>query len=210
MRMLPVVPLAAALLLGLGAPALATHGERAAVSVAVPREAELGQTVEVQARVTDAAGIPIPRALVLFVARVAFLSAESDAVLADARTDESGIATAQFEARTEGTLLIRAVFEGDQRYDEAIAESELAVVGHTQLFAEHAGVRLPGLNAGPAALPMFRDGTPVVGLIQGTSRLWPLVSGWPIALALMIVWSLYVSVVLLLFRITAAAKEERA
>lgn len=210
MRMLPVVPLAAALLLGLGAPALATHGARAAVSIAVPREAEIGQTVEVQARVTDAAGIPITRALVLFVARVPFLSAESDAVLADARTDESGIATAQFEARSEGTLLIRAVFEGDQRYDEAIAESKLAVVGHTQLFTEQVGVRLPGLNAGPAALPMFRDGTPVVGLIQGTSRLWPLVSGWPIALALMIVWSLYGSVVLLLFRITAAAKEERA
>lgn len=210
MRASLVAPLAAAFLLGLGAPALATHGERAVVSLAVPPAAELGQTVEVQARVTDAAGIPIPKALVRFVARIAFLSAETDVVLADARTGPDGVATASFEARTEGTLLVRAVFAGDRRYDEAIAEGELAVAGSGQLYAQHAGVHLPGLNAGPAALPMLRDGTPVIGLIEGTSRLWPVLSGWPIALALMIVWSLYASVVIQLFRIVAAAKEEGA
>ena len=53
------------------------------------------------------------------------------------------------------------------------AEGALAVGGDAQLFAQHAGVHLPGLNAGPAAIPMFQDGSPVVGLIEGTSALWP-------------------------------------
>lgn len=205
LRSLPCLVLA--LLLASAGAARAEGGEPTVLALAVPADAQLGQTVEVQARLTDAAGIPIPKATVLFTAPLAFLSAESDVVLADARTDAQGIATARFEARSEGRLVIRAAFRGDERYAATAAERELAVGGDAQLYAQHVGVLLPGLNTGPVAFPMLRDGTPTVGLIEGSSRLWPLLSGWPIALALMIIWSFYASVVVMLFRIVAAAKE---
>lgn len=202
------IPFAAALLLALGGAARAEGGQPTAIAIAVPAEAQLGQTVQVQARLTDASARPIAKRLVEFTATLAFLSGGGEVVLADARTDDKGVAIAEFEARTSGRLAIRAVFRGDDRYAAASAEAELAVAGDGQLFAQHAGVHLPGLNAGPAALPMLENGSPVVGLIEGTSALWPLLSGWPIALALMVVWSLYGSVVVLLFRIVAQAKAE--
>lgn len=206
MARLLVLPLAAALLTGLGTAARAEGGEPTTIVVAVPPEAELGQTVEVQARLTDAAGGPVAKRLVEFTTTLAFLSGGGEVVLADARTDETGVAAAEFEARTAGRLAIRAVFRGDDRYAAASAERELAVGGDGQLFAQHAGVHLPGLNAGPAALPMLQNGSPVVGLLEGTSALWPILSGWPIALALMVIWSLYGSVVVLVFRIVADAR----
>lgn len=201
-----VLPCVVAVLAATGASARAEGGEPTAITVAVPAEAQLGQTVEVQARLTDASGAPIPKALVVFTAPLAFLSGESDVVLADARTDEQGIASARFEARSAGRLAISAVFRGDARYAASSDRRELAVSGDGQLFVQHAGVHLPGLNAGPAALPVFQGTGPVIGLVEGTSRLWPLLSGWPIALALMIVWSLYGSVVAFVFRIASDAK----
>lgn len=203
---LVVLPIAAALLVALGAAARAEGGEPTALAAAIPPRAELGQTVEMQARLSDASGAPVAKRLVLFTATLAFLSGEGEVVLADARTDRDGVATARFEARTAGRLAIRAVFRGDDRYAASSAQGELAVSGDAQLFVQHAGVHLPGLNAGPAALPMFQDAGATVGLIEGTSRLWPVLSGWPIALALMIVWSLYGSAVVLMFRIVADAK----
>lgn len=201
-----IPPLIAALLLALGGSARAEGGEPTTITVAVPAEARLGQAVEVQARLTDGSGAPIPKALVVFTAPLAFLSGESEVVLADARTDERGIATARFEARSEGRLAISAVFRGNDRYAASSDRRELAVNGDDQVFVQHAGVHLPGLNAGPAALPVFQGTGPTIGLVEGTSRLWPLLSGWPIALALMIIWSLYGAVVVLIFRVVADAK----
>jgi len=201
------VPLLAALLLAMGSVALAQGAERTTLSLAVPPRAALGQVAEVRARLTDASGAPIPKATILFTAPLAFLQAEGDVVLADAETDADGAATAEFEVRTEGRMTIRAVFRGDARYAPSSATAELAVEGSSQLYTQHAGVHLPGLNAGPAVVPLVRDGSVSLGLIPGTSRFWPALSGWPIALALMIIWSLYGSVVVLLFRVARAGKE---
>lgn len=201
------VPLLAALLLAMGSVALAQGAEPSTLGLELPPRGALGQVAEVRARLTDASGAPIPKATIIFTAPLAFLQAEGDVVLADARTDENGVASAEIEARSEGRLTIRAVFRGDERYAPSSATAELAVEGSAQLYAQHAGVHLPGLNAGPAVVPIVRDGSVSLGVIPGASPLWPAMSGWPIALALIIVWSLYGFVVLLLFRVARAAKE---
>ena len=56
---------------------------------------------------------------------------------------------------------------------------------------QHAGVRIPGINAAPPAVP-------------AAASLWPEMSGWLIALVLIIVWSLYAFVALLVARIARA------
>lgn len=201
------VPVLAAFLLAMGSVALAEGPEPTSLDLAVPPRAALGQVVEVRARLTDASGAPIPKATILFTAPLRFLQAEGEVVLADAETDANGVAGAEFEVRTEGTLAIRAVFRGDERRASSTATAELAVEGSAQLYTQHAGVHLPGLNAGPAVVPLVRDGSLSLGLIPGTSRLWPAMSGWPIALALIVVWSLYGVVVVLLFRVARAANE---
>lgn len=200
------IPVLSALLVAIGSVALAQGEERTALTLSVPPHAELGQVAEVRALLTDASGAPIPKATIVFSAPLTFLQAKGDVVLAEALTDENGVADAEIELRSEGGLAIRARFGGDERYAASAATAELAVEGSEQLYTQHAGVHLPGLNAGPAVVPLFRDDGVGLGLIPGTSRLWPAMSGWPIALALMIIWSFYGFVVVLLFRVARAAK----
>lgn len=194
--------------LGTAAPASAEGGEPTSLVVAVPAQVPLGATVEVRARLNDATGAPIARERVRFTAPLAFLQGSSEVTLADARTGADGVAVATFEARTAGDLEVSAVFDGDARYAPSSAKGRLAVSGDHQLLAQDAGVRLPGLNAGPAEIPALRGGGTEVALVEGTSRLWPFLSGWPIALVIMVIWSLYASVALILFRIVAAARQE--
>ncbi len=196
------------LILASSTQALATGGEQTALTIAVPPSADLGQTAEVRARLVDASGAGIPKATILFTARLPFLEGESEVVLADARTDADGVATADFALRSAGTIALSAVFQGDERYAPSRASAKVAVSGSEQLYEQTAGVRLPGLNAGPAQIPVFQNGGPAIALVQGTSKLWPALSGWPIAVVLMIIWSLYGTVVVLLFRITNAGRGE--
>lgn len=199
--------IALALLVALATPALAAGSAPTTLTIAVPPQVELGQLAQARARLTDASGTPIAKATVLFTATLGFLSGESEVVLADARTDAAGVAVGEFEARTEGTLTIGAVFAGNDTYAPARASAPMTVEGSDQLYVQHAGVHLPGLNAGPAAVPVLGDRGVSLGVIPGTSRLWPAMSGWPIALVLMIVWSLYGLVVARMFRLARAAPD---
>lgn len=182
--------------------ALAAGTERTAISIAVPPRAAVGQVAEVQAKLTDASGAAIAKALVLFTTKLSFLEGESDVVLADARTDATGLAVADIDLRTDGSLQITAVFQGDDRYAGAKATALIEVASSGQVYEQQAGVKLPGINEAPTVVA----GTPSVGLLQSFSRFWPALSGWPVALVLMIIWSFYGAVVVLLFRIVSAAK----
>ncbi len=199
-RRLLAVPLAALLLGASGAAALADDREATTLAAAVPSEARLGQTVELRARLLDSSGAPVAKALVVFSASLSFLSDEGEVVLADARTGADGIATARVAVRTEGGLDVTAAFRGDERYTPSSAAGRIVVSGDVQLFSERAGVVLPGLNRAPLA------GGASAGLTSGLAGLWPALSGWPVALVLMIIWSLYGSVVVLVFRIVRDAK----
>jgi hypothetical protein len=126
-------------------------------------------------------------------------------VLAETTTDASGAATAIVELRLAGTFEIRAVYLGDERHAPAIASAPITISGDAQLYVESAGVRIPGLNEAPLT------GTVVLGepngLLRAVSGLWPALSGWPIALVLLTIWSLYFFVAYLVTGIARAADE---
>lgn len=174
------------------------------LTFSAPAQATLGERVTVQARLVDAQGEPISGATIAIVAPLRFLNGGGDVVLWEGRADKNGNAVGSFEARVVGPLALRAVFRGDQLYAPAEALAELKVVeGATPLYSEHMGVRLPGLNE-PPGFGQVALVEPQDTVISRALALWPAMSGWPIAGALIVIWSVYASVVRLLFRIAAA------
>ena len=175
----------------LGSQASADDRAPTQITVAIPAQVALGQTIAAQARLVDGAGGPIAKAIVKFTAPLAFLGSGNDVVLAQATTDKNGIADVEFDLRTAGTLEVHAVFAGDDRHAPATVAATVAVQGDRQLYVQRAGVPVPGLNEAPPQAP-------------AADSLWPALSGWPIALVLIVVWSLYAFVALLVARIARA------
>lgn len=190
---------------GTSASPAASAAAPSALSIRVPAAAELGQRVLLQARLLDGSGQPLARAPVIFSVPTSFLNKSSDVVVAKALTDKEGRAAAEYEVRSAGQLTIQADYRGNERYAPAKASAEL-VVGEAprQLYTEHAGVRIPGLNAAPALGPTMVGLGQVRGPLAALSTLWPALSGWPIALALLVIWSSYAAVVVLTFRVAGA------
>ncbi|MBI4494035.1 MAG: hypothetical protein HY690_14695 [Chloroflexi bacterium] len=202
-------------LLALAAPGAAfaqTTAEPTTISVALPATAELGQLVTLQARLLDGSGQPLARAAVLFTSPSSFLNVSGDAVVGRAMTDEQGLAVATFEVRSAGQIAIQAEFRGSARLAPARGEATMAVgEAARQLYVQQAGVRVPGLNAPPAVGPLaMMDEASIPSPLAALYALWPSMSGWPIAAVLLTIWSLYVFVVALLFRVARAGGEVRA
>lgn len=189
---------------GSASPALAgTNPSR--LELSAPATGVFGETVIVRARLTDGQAAPIAGARIRFVAPIAFLNGASDVVLAEGRTGKDGVAVGGIELRSTRPLAVRAVFPGDDLYAPAEATAEIHVEGEEhQVYAQHAGVRLPLLNEAPAAGGIALGGTPQDGVLARMRAIWPAMSGWPIAGALIVVWSLFAFAVSLLFRISAA------
>jgi hypothetical protein len=166
----------------------------AAVAIAVPDTASVGQTVLLQARLVSSGSAPIAKATVDFTVQQTFLNVNSDVVVAQGVTDDTGLARAQWQVRTSGDLAVKAVYRGGQTYGPATASGAMTASGNQQLYTPTAGVRVPFLNWPPLA---------------ALAGLWPHASAWPIALALAIVWSLYARVATLLFRVSRDARGER-
>lgn len=191
--------LAALVFAVLTGPGVLAAGTPTAISIGAPATAELGQPITLQARLVDSTGAPLAKATVLFVTSAAFLSASGDVVVASATTTKDGLASTTWQPRRDGTLTIRAEFRGDTRYAPSRVATKVVVSGTEQLYTPRAGLHLPGLNAGPA-----------FGQVLGTSRFWPVLSGWPIGAILLLIWSLYGVVVILLFRIAAIVEPAHA
>jgi hypothetical protein len=162
------------------------------MAIAVPTTASLGQRVGLQARLVSASG-PIAKAKVSFVIPTTFLNNSGDVVVAEAVTDSDGLAATDFEARSTGSLSVKAQFRGDDRYAASEASAPVEVTGSQQLYVQEAGIQLGGLNAAPI----------------GQTGAWPhwALSGWPIAAVLIIVWSLYGTAVYFMSRISADADQ---
>lgn len=174
-------------------PAVGAEGtEKTAMAIAVPANANLGQRVSLQARLVSASG-PIAKAKVSFVIPTTFLNNSGDVVVAEAVTDSDGLAATDFEARSTGSLNVKAQFRGDDRYAASEASAPVEVAGSQQLYVQEAGIQLGGLNAAPI----------------GQTGAWPhwALSGWPIAAVLIIVWSLYGTAVYFMSRISADADQ---
>jgi hypothetical protein len=184
----------------LGSQASAADPVATKMTIALPAEAHIGQTISAQARLQDAAGAPVANATLKFTSTMSFLGSSSRVVLADAVTDKAGTVTVEFDLRTEGSYDVRAAFGGDDRYAFSNATATIKVAGSEQLYVQSAGVRVPGLNEPPAVDDPAVQG----GFAQILGGLWPRLSGWPIAIVLMIVWSLYLYVTVLVARISRA------
>lgn len=201
------------LLLSLSLPgaALAKESKEAtAIRIGAPAQLGLGDTTYVQAVLADSSGKAVAGATIYFVTPAGFLGNSGDEVVGKASTDKNGQAVSEFNSRDPGAITLRAEFRGDDRYAPANAETQINVTGDQQVYVEHVGVHIPGLNEAPPApvtaslKPTFEGVTPEV------QALWPSLSGWPVALALMTVWSVYLFVVVLIFRIAATGPQRRS
>lgn len=200
------------------------EAEPTAMSISVSPTAALGERVLLQARLIDSSGAPIANAPVFFTSPTSFLNASGDVVLAHATTNKEGLAIAEYEARSAGQLTVQAAFfcgpdhpahaqhargeghHGGIHHAAAKVRAQMVVAdAPRQLYVEHAGVRIPGLNSAPALGPTLMGTAPTVGPLAGMSALWPTMSVWPIALALLVIWSSYAVVVLLTFQVAASA-----
>lgn len=185
-------------------PLPASAADPVAITITAPATAATGDRIAVEARLSDARGEPIPAATILFVTPLAFLNGGGDVVMADARTGKDGIAKAEYEVRSAGRLTVRAVFRGDPHYAAAEASAEMTVSDGTALFAQEVGVHIPGLNSPPSFGIMLSE-------TRGPlAALWPAMSGWPIAAALLVLWSTYAFVVWLIFTIARASRAQPA
>lgn len=179
------------------------------MSIGAPAQMSLGERVTVQAVLVDRRGNRIPKATVYFTTRATFLNHDDDVVLAQAVTNQAGQAVAQFQNDFSGTITLRAGFRGDDRYAPSSVMTQIRAVGDEQVYVEHVGVDIPGLNVPPVIAPMAAVQSPARGVSLFVEGLWPSMTGWPIAAALIVVWSLYFFAVTLVFRVAAPESESQ-
>ncbi len=174
-------------------------GEPTAMSIGAPESAWLGQEVTLQVLLVGSDGRPVPNAEVLFVAPANFMGVSADAFLGKATTDKEGLAVMRLRVTQAGRFTLQAEFRGDDRFAPSQASTVIAVEGDAQLYAEGAGVHLPGINTPPPLAPsLFASLGPAATVATG---LWPSLSGWPIALVLLVVWGLYAFAVAMTFKV---------
>jgi Ni/Fe-hydrogenase subunit HybB-like protein len=172
------------------------------IALAFPAEAHIGQRIQAQARLTDAQGAPVTGAHIRLTTTIEFLGASSRTTLAEEVTDAAGEVMFDVDLRAEGTFDVRAAFSGNDRYGPSSATAKIALSGSEQLYVQEGGIKVPALNEAPiVAGTAASDRTGVAPFLSG---LWPALSGWPIALVLMIVWGLYGYVAILAARISRA------
>lgn len=185
------------------------------INISVTKTVQFGQSVQLSARLVDAAGAPISGAKVAFVVPDAFfLGATSDLLIAEVMTNKEGVAEAEYQARNTGWLEVRADFRGNDRFAAARATGRILVDElPRQLYVQHAGVQVPGLTA-PTLRQAHTEGERDIGGAvsppSGLAALWPTLSVWPIALVLLIIWSLYGVAVRQMFRIASAGVDDSA
>jgi len=186
----------------LGGQAQAADPIATQLEFALPPQAAIGQQLQAQVRLTDAQRAPVAKASIRIFMPQQFLGAATTVTLANGLTDATGTLTVTFDIRTAGTFDVRAGYAGDSRYAPSSASGRIVIRDGGQLYVEDTGVRIPGLNVMP-----FVDGGAASaegGVVSFFAGLFPRLSGWPIALVLIVVWSLYLYVALLVARISRA------
>ncbi len=177
------------------------------IVIGAPAQSNPGASLTVQALLTDSQGHPISKAVIYFTTQGTFLHDSSDVVLAQAMTNGSGQAVAQFADDFSGTIELRAEFRGDAQYAPSDATTSIATAGEQQVYAEHVGVDIPGLNVPPVRAPMASVQSPLGGIWGFVASLWPAMNGWPLAAILLLVWSMYLLAVRFVFRVAALGSE---
>lgn len=163
------------------------------INIGAPAQAPMGETLTVQAVIVDGQGHPISKEVISFTSQVTFLGKTSDVVLAQAVTNASGQAVAEFVNNFSGTFQLNAEFQGDAEYAPSTATAQVETTGSQQVYIEHIGVDIPGLNVPPFISPMASFQSPQPGILGLIKSLWPAMNGWPIAAILFLVWVTYLN-----------------
>ena len=178
------------------------------IVVGGPAESNLGETLTVQAVLADSRGHPISKVLIYFTTDTTFLSKKSDVILAQAVTNANGQAVAHFVNGLSGPLTVRAEFRGDNQYAPSTATTQINTAGSGQVYVEHIGVDIPGFNVPPVSAPVASvQSLQQQNILQFIKNLWPAMMGWPVAVVLLLVWSMYLLTVKFVFRIAALGHE---
>ena len=128
-------------------------GEHVELLLTLSSEVLSKPEVATELSLTDAAGHPIPKALVSFSVPLRFLEATDEVVVAQGVTDAAGIANVAFDIRTTGSLKVTVAFAGDARYAPSQTASQIVIGGDTQLYVQDAGVHVPALGASASRNP---------------------------------------------------------
>ena len=178
------------------------------ILIGAPAAPKAGGLFTVQAVLADNQGHPISKAVVYFTTQQKFLGSTSNVVLAQAVTNASGQAVAQFTDNFSGAFALQAEFRGDTSYAPSNATTQVGAAGAEQVYVEHIGVDIPGFNVPPVGAPMASVQSSQPGIVGFIQSLWPAMNGWPIAAVLLLVWSMYLFAVTFVFRAAASGNKE--
>ena len=117
------------------------------LQVSGPVGSTVGDTVELVATLTDAAGEPVANVQLLVEERIGFLDTKvSDVIVASAATNDAGVAVIRYAARREGdrSLLIR--FPGTDDFAQTSAGLGFTVAAGPATYTVEAPPGIPGVN----------------------------------------------------------------
>ncbi|MFQ5827382.1 MAG: hypothetical protein ACE5IA_08510 [Dehalococcoidia bacterium] len=112
----------------------------------LPTEGAVGQEMTVEARLTDESGVAVIGAEIVFRRVAEYMNATSELEIGRALTDERGVSTVSFVPRSEGQMLITALFVGDNQYGPTSISEEIPIQTGPSQYREEAGVDVPGIN----------------------------------------------------------------
>ena len=117
------------------------------LQVSGPVGATVGDTVELTATLTDAAGEPVADVQLLVVERVGFLDTKvNDVTVASAATNNDGVAVIRYAARRDGDRSLLVWFPGSADFEEASAGFDFTVADGPATYTVEAPPGIPGVN----------------------------------------------------------------
>jgi hypothetical protein len=173
------------------------------IEVGAPAQADLGKLMTAQAVLADSQGHPISGAQIYFTTEATFLGVTKDVVMAQGLTNENGQAVAHFPIDSTGTFNLRAEFRGDEQYAPSTATTQVQIIGDGQVYSDHFGAQPSGITAtqAGASAAAFQSLSPWNRALRSA------LSGWPVGIALLLVWSMYLVAMGYVFHIAFLAKE---
>jgi hypothetical protein len=157
------------------------HASHLRVSIAEPMPARVGQTSTLDATVTAAGtGTPVAGVPVTFYAHATFGKVTGFMEVGQAVTDANGVAAVSFVPRETGPHEIRVDYTTPGGGETEETTANVAVDGSPgQLYVQHAGIEVPGLNS------------------------------WLIILVLSVIWAILLGVGVTVIRVAAAGSPAR-
>lgn len=176
-------------------------GGETSLQLSMPAQAKVGERVQFTVTLKDFGGKPIQGARIYFSSPTSFLSYRGEVEIDDALTNSQGIATIEFAARQEGTNTVNARFKGSTLYKASEAFGTIGVGAGSSAYVARAGVALPSIDVTSPLPDEVFFSTSAPGKLQ-----FPIAGIWMLVLVLTIVWSLYMTTMVLVLRISTQPK----